>query len=150
MPLWKIFIHIFLLSGFHQEMQRNLDEVLRAVPMDLSDNLEQISGSKPRTSVDREQLRSTSSATSETCLDSMSDSKLFLSEFSWLSSSSSSSGSNLYAVSLKRLDSEPGCLPHTHVMPKGVFNVLITPSCLSASDSMPGNQPFHHSSIRMT
>ncbi|BFZ05146.1 hypothetical protein BsWGS_08185 [Bradybaena similaris] len=55
------------------EMQRNLDEVLRAVPMDLSDNLEQISGSKPRTSVDREQLRSTSSATSDTCLDSMSD-----------------------------------------------------------------------------
>ena len=38
-------------------MQRNLDEVLRAVPMDLSDNMEQISGSKPRTSVQRESIK---------------------------------------------------------------------------------------------
>ncbi|KAH9518788.1 hypothetical protein Btru_006275 [Bulinus truncatus] len=30
------------------EMQRNLDEVIRAVPMDMSDNLEQISGPKAR------------------------------------------------------------------------------------------------------
>ncbi|XP_059160939.1 E3 ubiquitin-protein ligase TRIM33-like isoform X2 [Physella acuta] len=30
------------------EMQRNLDEVIRAVPMDMSDNLEQISGPKSR------------------------------------------------------------------------------------------------------
>ncbi|KAI8783989.1 E3 ubiquitin-protein ligase TRIM33 isoform X1 [Biomphalaria glabrata] len=30
------------------EMQRNLDEVIRAVPMDMSDNLEQISGPKTR------------------------------------------------------------------------------------------------------
>lgn len=39
------------------EMQRNLDEVLRAVPMDLSDNMEQISRSKPRTSVQRESIK---------------------------------------------------------------------------------------------
>ncbi|CAG5133116.1 unnamed protein product [Candidula unifasciata] len=52
------------------EMQRNLDEVLRAVPMDLGDNLEQISGSRPRTSVDREHLRS---ASSDAGLDSLSD-----------------------------------------------------------------------------
>ncbi|CAG5134573.1 unnamed protein product, partial [Candidula unifasciata] len=40
------------------EMQRNLDEVLRAVPMDLSDNMEQITGSKLRTGMDLEHLRS--------------------------------------------------------------------------------------------
>lgn len=39
-------------------MQRNLDEVLRAVPMDLTDSMEQISGSKPRTSLDMDQLKS--------------------------------------------------------------------------------------------
>ncbi|RUS80711.1 hypothetical protein EGW08_011534 [Elysia chlorotica] len=42
------------------EMQRNLDEVLRAVPMDLSDNMEQISGSRPRTSVQRETIKTSS------------------------------------------------------------------------------------------
>ena len=38
-------------------MERNLDEVLRAVPMDLSDNMEQISGSKPRTSVQSDRIK---------------------------------------------------------------------------------------------
>ncbi|BFZ15770.1 hypothetical protein BsWGS_18809 [Bradybaena similaris] len=40
------------------EMQRNLDEILRAVPMDLSDNMEQITESKVRTGLDVEHLGS--------------------------------------------------------------------------------------------
>ncbi|GFR97853.1 E3 ubiquitin-protein ligase TRIM33 [Elysia marginata] len=58
------------------EMQRNLDEVLRAVPMDLSDNMEQISGSKPRTSVQRESIKSATPPSASTSLPVLDSTRL--------------------------------------------------------------------------